>query len=344
MAIRGEEERQSALEIGTSRVLAVLLPLFEIAAIAHATYVVVYLICVAYLMHPSSSLREDGILPRNSTGVGLLFLYCLFLFLFLVTYMRLLQVIWTDPGVVPLGDPSWDKRSAPTKYFEQYDSYICDHTGMPIWCEECHNWKPDRTHHDSHTGRCIRKMDHFCPWAGGIISETTFKFFIQFLFYGFVYTGYLLGVIAYFLAESSRMANLRPVHWIVALAFAALFFLFTFGMFMTTFYNLSLNYTTVEVMQRGRIHHIAMHGKPRTTSTPTSPLSEVTLSPSRTYFVVETDGTDHPWDLGPAANMKSVMGHSILEWLIPLKMSPCASHTNAVGEFEWAHSVRALRR
>ena len=70
---------------------------------------------------------------------------------------------------------------------------------MPIWCEECHNWKPDRTHHDSHTGRCVCKMDHFCPWVGGIISATMYKYYVQFLFYGFVHTGYIVAVVVHFL-------------------------------------------------------------------------------------------------------------------------------------------------
>ncbi|KAF2703754.1 hypothetical protein K504DRAFT_463195 [Pleomassaria siparia CBS 279.74] len=336
------EERQASLEVGASRALAVILPLLELGAIAYATYVVIYLICVEYLMVPSPALQDSGIPSRNSTGIGLLVVYCLLLLPFLITYMRLLQVIWTNPGLIPLGNPNWSKESAPTKQFERYDSYVCDHTGLPVWCEECHNWKPDRTHHDHNTGRCVRKMDHFCPWAGGIISETSFKFFIQFLFYGFVYTGYMLGVIAYFLAECSRRADSRPANWIVALALSALFFLFTFGMFMTTFYNLLMNYTTVEILQRGRVHHIATQARPRHWSSSSNPLTTIKLSPTRTYHVLQT--THHPWDLGPIANIRSVMGYSFVEWFIPLKMSPCLDHTGTVSEFEWSSSIHALRR
>jgi hypothetical protein len=36
-------------------------------------------------------------------------------------------------------------------------------------------------------GRCVRKMDHYCPWAGGIIGESTHKFFMQFVAYAALY-------------------------------------------------------------------------------------------------------------------------------------------------------------
>ena len=52
-----------------------------------------------------------------------------------------------------------------------------------------------------------------------------------------------------------------------------------------------------------------------------NPASSVNLSLSRSYHVVQTEGIDHPWNLGPVPNMTSVLGHSLLEWFVPLKMS-----------------------
>jgi palmitoyltransferase len=48
--------------------------------------------------------------------------------------------------------------------FYSKDVFVCEQDGRPKWCTECGNWKPDRTHHCSDVGRCVRKMDHFCPW------------------------------------------------------------------------------------------------------------------------------------------------------------------------------------
>lgn len=48
--------------------------------------------------------------------------------------------------------------------FYNRDVFVCQGDGRPIWCSTCDNWKPDRAHHCRETERCVRKMDHFCPW------------------------------------------------------------------------------------------------------------------------------------------------------------------------------------
>lgn len=48
--------------------------------------------------------------------------------------------------------------------FYMRDVFSCESDGRPIWCSTCLNWKLDRAHHCREVGRCVRKMDHFCPW------------------------------------------------------------------------------------------------------------------------------------------------------------------------------------
>ena len=48
--------------------------------------------------------------------------------------------------------------------FYARDTFICQADGRPNWCSTCLNWKPDRAHHCREVERCVRKMDHFCPW------------------------------------------------------------------------------------------------------------------------------------------------------------------------------------
>lgn len=57
-----------------------------------------------------------------------------------------------------------DEASPFIEEFSGKEVYTCEGNGKPIWCSYCFNWKPDRTHHCREVGRCVRKMDHFCPW------------------------------------------------------------------------------------------------------------------------------------------------------------------------------------
>jgi hypothetical protein len=51
-------------------------------------------------------------------------------------------------------------------------------------CRKCqNNYKPPRAHHDSVTGRCIVKFDHFCPWVGNAVGALNHKFFFLFILY-----------------------------------------------------------------------------------------------------------------------------------------------------------------
>jgi hypothetical protein len=34
----------------------------------------------------------------------------------------------------------------------------------PRWCKKCGEWKPERAHHCSVSGRCVLRMDHYCLW------------------------------------------------------------------------------------------------------------------------------------------------------------------------------------
>lgn len=84
----------------------------------------------------------------------------------LTSYARTLYVVNFIPGLVPL-EPKLGLEAFYTR-----DVYTCRSDGLPIWCSDCQNWKPERAHHSAEIGRCVKKMDHYCPWAGGMIGET----------------------------------------------------------------------------------------------------------------------------------------------------------------------------
>jgi len=41
---------------------------------------------------------------------------------------------------------------------------------MFSWCTKCRHFKPPRAHHDSVSGRCVVKLDHWCPWTNNTVS------------------------------------------------------------------------------------------------------------------------------------------------------------------------------
>lgn len=150
----------------------------------------------------------------------------------------------------PRRDPKSDRRLQP-EHFWHKDAFICGYDGRPPFCSTCYNYKPDRAHHCSELGRCVIKMDHFCPWVGGIVSETSFKYFVQFTFWAAVFCLHSLIFTAYFYATRRReQPGFINVHWILILALSALFFLFTAGMCGSSLQFVFINSTTIENFSR----------------------------------------------------------------------------------------------
>lgn len=83
----------------------------------------------------------------------------------LLALASLVRASTTDPGAVPLGARPFTtvRRCSSSGEISRSNS----HRQRSIRrCHKCHdNYKPARAHHDSVTGRCIVKFDHFCPWV-----------------------------------------------------------------------------------------------------------------------------------------------------------------------------------
>ncbi|KAL4911696.1 DHHC palmitoyltransferase-domain-containing protein [Aspergillus aurantiobrunneus] len=119
-----------------------------------------------------------------------------------------------DYNAGPLMIP-WD--IAGLENFYKKDVFVCQPDGRPIYCSKCCHFKPDRTHHCREVDRCVQKMDHFCPWVGGVVSEKSFKFFIQFVFYTTLLCTFLLIVCAFFTAERRRETGDVNPHWAIGI-------------------------------------------------------------------------------------------------------------------------------
>lgn len=133
-------------------------------------------ISVSYGIHLFAFIIQfTKVIPNQSYFIQFLF-YFAYLPFSILAVLSLYQASTTDPGAVPLGARPFTRvrRSgepvAPTRALRR--------------CAKCaNNYKPDRAHHDSVTGRCIVKFDHFCPWVNNAVGALNHKFFCLFLWY-----------------------------------------------------------------------------------------------------------------------------------------------------------------
>ncbi|KAI1623104.1 DHHC palmitoyltransferase-domain-containing protein [Exophiala viscosa] len=435
-----------------------IVPVFLLGLIGYSSYVVTKQICVDYLIQP----HLHGYVRRSQQGaaIAILTIYYILLFITIACFIRLIQTITVNPGLVPRGPQYFVEkerkkqgqsrthkaealeygstegytpralrgdrieRGYPAQNFWHKDVFVCGWDGRPPFCSTCYNYKPDRAHHCSELGRCVLKMDHFCPWVGGIVSETSFKYFIQFTGWAAVYTLCTLVFVAYYFAKRHSEVHSLNVHWLLVLIFAALFFMFTAGMCGSSLQFAFLNSSTIENFTRktkvwylavyvpksaldryntsgrsdlrlityprppeeqfqvlehvgatlsGSEQSIARRGTNLSSQTavpqatydpqqqeprpePQVPFSHPavareqavarpsTAPETRTFAILETKPGVNPFDMGPYNNFKEVMGYTVFDWLVPLRLSPLVDHKDPVGMYKLGNVVRRMAR
>ncbi|KAI1851260.1 hypothetical protein JX266_003335 [Neoarthrinium moseri] len=343
------------------------IPLVLAVSIGYATYVTAARVCADYLIN-----------DRRDTGpaIAILVLYFLLLLLMIAAYLRTVHMINTDIPVVPLGPLALERKANEKRHsdnhrsdgdlegrpyyaapdpnpdspgLEQFytkDVFVCENDGRPKWCSECCNWKPDRAHHSSEINRCVMRMDHYCPWVGGMIGENSFKFFTQFTMYTFCFCGVVLGAAGSTLKREVYDGASADPHLIAILAIAGFYGLFTFLMTVTSWRYIATNMTNVDMLgARRKVYQLAVRiprgsGATEKYHTVTYPLPNPTQMPNgqpdagrdalanRTFAILKTDPGENPWDLGVWENWKEIMGPNVLDWFLPIRRSPCTNHDN----------------
>ncbi|ELV10191.1 palmitoyltransferase ZDHHC3 isoform X2 [Tupaia chinensis] len=167
-------------------------------------------------------------------------------FLALASHCR---AMLTDPGAVPKGNAT-----------KEFIESLQLKPGQVVYkCPKCCSIKPDRAHHCSVCKRCIRKMDHHCPWVNNCVGESNQKYFVLFTMYIALISLHALVMVGFhflhcFEEDWTKCSSFSPpttVILLILLCFEGLLFLiFTSVMFGTQVHSICTDETGIERLQR----------------------------------------------------------------------------------------------
>ncbi|XP_004835111.1 palmitoyltransferase ZDHHC3 isoform X8 [Heterocephalus glaber] len=173
-------------------------------------------------------------------------MFNLLAFLALASHCR---AMLTDPGAVPKGNAT-----------KEFIESLQLKPGQVVYkCPKCCSIKPDRAHHCSVCKRCIRKMDHHCPWVNNCVGENNQKYFVLFTMYiALISLHALVMVGVHFLhcfeEDWTKCSSFSPpttVILLILLCFEALLFLiFTSVMFGTQVHSICTDETGIEQLKK----------------------------------------------------------------------------------------------
>lgn len=65
----------------------------------------------------------------------------------------------------------------------------------------------------------------------------------------------------------------------------------------------------------------------------------------RMFAILRTQPGENPFDLGdPLKNLQQVMGHTLWDWLLPLRVAPCVDHSSTMSAYLMGPVVDRLKR
>ncbi|XP_064168102.1 palmitoyltransferase ZDHHC7 [Anguilla rostrata] len=156
-----------------------------------------------------------------------------------------LRTMLTDPGAVPKGNAT-----------KEYMDSLQLKPGEVIYkCPKCCSIKPERAHHCSICKRCIRKMDHHCPWVNNCVGENNQRFFVLFTMYIALISTHALVLSGFQFftcvkVQWSECSDFSPPVAVMLMIFlcleALLFLTFTAVMFGTQIHSICNDETEIE--------------------------------------------------------------------------------------------------
>ncbi|CAH0560695.1 unnamed protein product [Brassicogethes aeneus] len=161
---------------------------------------------------------------------------------FLLTMSHIKAVV-TDPGTVPIE--------------KEHLSHEDIHSGCD-WtiCNRCDTLRPPRAHHCRICQRCIKRMDHHCPWINNCVGERNQKYFIQFLIYVGILSVYAITLVVISWLTECRdcqqnfaIRQARIMHCVILMLESALFGMFVAAILVDQIQAILNDETAVEQVQ-----------------------------------------------------------------------------------------------
>ncbi|XP_006817408.1 palmitoyltransferase ZDHHC3-like [Saccoglossus kowalevskii] len=166
-------------------------------------------------------------------------------------YASHIKCMITDPGAVPLGNATSDNIAN-----------LGLKVGQVVYkCPRCISIKPERAHHCSVCKRCIKRMDHHCPWVNNCVGENNQKYFVLFTMYIALISiyGLFLGIWHFASCINSQWSSCSrysPPATVILLIFmifeGVLFALFTAIMFCTQVHSICTDETGIEQLKQDK--------------------------------------------------------------------------------------------
>lgn len=195
------------------------------------------------------------------------------------------------------------------------------------------------------------------------LTLPAFNFFLHFTTYCTFYLIVCLSTSAYCLSKQRQDGEPLDARPVVIIALSGFFGIFTSGMSGTSLGFVLTNTTNIDLLKKMNDLYLAIRVPRHSPTTSTYRTITYPLPQSRssteadgsagsprddqavsTFAIVKAEGGENPWDLGMWENFKEVMGHNVLEWLLPIRHSPCCYHNGVSGAYRLGPLIGELRK
>ncbi|AFM98917.1 hypothetical protein EHEL_090210 [Encephalitozoon hellem ATCC 50504] len=138
---------------------------------------------------------------------------------------------------------------------------LVSHYNTKKFCRKCNNYKPERAHHCSSCGHCIRKMDHHCFWINNCVNYDNQGHFIRFLFFtalaNLLIFAYVCGEFGAILLFDRYLRHKKDYYLLVLSGISSLVFLIMTSFFLYLQLRLALmNMTFIEELKQEDISRL----------------------------------------------------------------------------------------